>query len=58
MMGPTVYNQFAGLSNWPFGAAMAFVLMTATLLLTVTSNWLAQARYRRAPAASIKVTVN
>jgi putative spermidine/putrescine transport system permease protein len=55
MMGPTVYNQFAGLSNWPFGAAMAFVLMTATLLLTVTSNWLAQARYRRATAASINV---
>jgi len=47
MMGPTIYNQFAGLSNWPFGAAMAFVLMIATLLLTVTSNWLAQARYRR-----------
>jgi len=47
MMGPTVYNQFAGLSNWPFGAALAFVLMTATLLLTVTSNWLAQRRYRR-----------
>jgi putative spermidine/putrescine transport system permease protein len=58
MMGPTLYNQFAGLSNWPFGAAMAFVLMTATLLLTVTSNWLAQARYRRATAASINVTVN
>jgi putative spermidine/putrescine transport system permease protein len=57
MMGPTVYNQFAGLSNWPFGAAMAFVLMTATLLLTVTSNWLAQARYRRT-AAAINVTVN
>jgi len=47
MMGPTVYNQFAGLSNWPFGAALAFVLMTATLLLTVASNWLAQRRYRR-----------
>ena len=58
MMGPTVYNQFAGLSNWPFGAAMAFVLMTATLLLTVTSNWLAQARYRRTRAAPMKVTVN
>ena len=47
VMGPTVYNQFAGLTNWPFGAPMSFVLMTATLLLTVTSNWLAQARYRR-----------
>jgi len=47
MMGPTVYDQFAGLTNWPFGAALAFVLMTATLLLTVTSNWVAQRRYRR-----------
>jgi len=53
MMGPTVYNQFAGLSNWPFGAAMAFVLMTATLVLTLTSNWLAQARYRHATAAAV-----
>ena len=47
MMGPTVYNQFAGLSNWPFGAALSFVLMTATLLLTLTSNWVAQRSYRR-----------
>ncbi|HEY1326724.1 MAG TPA: ABC transporter permease [Casimicrobiaceae bacterium] len=47
MMGPTVYDQFAGLTNWPFGAALAFVLMTATLLLTVASNWLAHRRLRR-----------
>ncbi|HKP66527.1 MAG TPA: ABC transporter permease [Casimicrobiaceae bacterium] len=47
MMGPTVYNQFAGLSNWPFGAALAFVLMTATLLLTMTSNLVAHRGYRR-----------
>jgi len=53
MMGPTVYNQFAGLSNWPFGAAMAFILMTATLILTLASNWLAQARYRRATVESL-----
>jgi len=57
MMGPTVYNQFAGLSNWPFGAAMAFVLMTATLVLTLTSNWLAQARYRRAAVPLVEVGV-
>jgi putative spermidine/putrescine transport system permease protein len=47
MMGPTVYNQFAGLSNWPFGAALAFVLMAATLALTVTSNWLAHRGHSR-----------
>jgi putative spermidine/putrescine transport system permease protein len=55
MMGPTVYNQFAGLSNWPFGAAMAFILMAATLVLTLASNWLAQARYRRATVESVVV---
>ena len=47
MMGPTVYNYFAGLGNWSFGAALSFILMTATLLLTVTSNWVAHRRYRR-----------
>jgi len=47
MMGPVVYGQFAGLNNWPFGAALTFVLMTATLVLTVASNVLVQRRYRR-----------
>jgi ABC-type spermidine/putrescine transport system permease subunit I len=46
MMRPTVYKQFAGLSNWPFGAALSFVLMMASLLLTVTSNWMGT-RYPR-----------
>ena len=31
MMGPVVYGQFAGQNNWPFGAALSFVLMAATL---------------------------
>ncbi len=47
MMGPLVYGQFAGVSNWPFGAAISFVLMTATLLLSVTANLIVQRRYRR-----------
>ena len=47
MMGPTVYNQFAGLNNWPFGAALSFVLMTATLMLTVLANVVVLGRYRR-----------
>jgi putative spermidine/putrescine transport system permease protein len=46
MMGPTVYDQFAGLTNWPFGAALAFVLMAATLILTGTSNWVVHRRFR------------
>jgi putative spermidine/putrescine transport system permease protein len=46
MMGPLVYGQFR-LNNWPFGAAIAFVLMTATLALTAGANMVVQRRYRR-----------
>ncbi len=46
MMGPLVFGQFR-LNNWPFGAAVAFVLMTATLALTASANFLMQRRYRR-----------
>jgi len=46
MMGPLVYVQFAAKSNWPFGAAVSFILMTATLVLTAAANLLVQRRYR------------
>jgi putative spermidine/putrescine transport system permease protein len=46
MMGPLVYGQFQ-LNNWPFGAAIAFVLMIATLVLTASANLVVQRRYRR-----------
>jgi putative spermidine/putrescine transport system permease protein len=45
-MGPLVFGQFQ-LNNWPFGAAVSFVLMTATLVLTAAANILIQRRYRR-----------
>jgi putative spermidine/putrescine transport system permease protein len=45
MMGPLVYSQFE-LNNWPFGAAVAFILMTATLLLTAGANSLTRRRLR------------
>jgi len=32
MMGPLVYGQFSVSNNWPFGAAVSFVLMAATSL--------------------------
>jgi putative spermidine/putrescine transport system permease protein len=47
MMGPVVYGQFAGQNNWPFGAALSFVLMAATLSLSAVSHVLVQRRYRR-----------
>jgi putative spermidine/putrescine transport system permease protein len=46
MMGPLVFGQFR-LNNWPFGAAVAFILMTATLLLTAAANLLSQRQWRR-----------
>jgi putative spermidine/putrescine transport system permease protein len=48
MMGPLVYNQFVQQNNWPFGAAIAFILMTATLVLTLAANLVVQGRYRDA----------
>ncbi len=46
MMGPLVFGQFQ-LNNWPFGAAVSFILMTTTLLLTASANIFMQRRYRR-----------
>jgi putative spermidine/putrescine transport system permease protein len=47
MMAPTVYEQIAKAMNWPFGAALAFILMAVTLVLTVASNVLVQRRFRK-----------
>jgi putative spermidine/putrescine transport system permease protein len=46
MMAPLVYNTFTQQANWPFGGAIAFVLMAVTLTLTVTANLLIQRRTR------------
>jgi putative spermidine/putrescine transport system permease protein len=45
-MGPLVYVQFAAKTNWPFGSAVAFILMAATLMLTAAANLIVQRRYR------------
>ena len=50
MMGPLVYNQFIQQNNWPFGGAIAFILMTATLILTLVANLVMQGRYRSSTA--------
>jgi len=47
MMAPLVYNQFTQGSNWPFGGAIAFILMTVTLGLTVAANLIFQRRSAR-----------
>jgi multiple sugar transport system permease protein len=47
VMGPQVYQQIVGQSNWPFGGALAFVLMATTLALTILSTTFIQRRYGR-----------
>ncbi|WP_376743822.1 ABC transporter permease [Ensifer canadensis] len=43
MMAPAVYDQFMRGSNWPFGAALAFILLTTTLGVTIAvSEFLAR----------------
>ncbi|WP_226381761.1 ABC transporter permease [Falsiroseomonas ponticola] len=44
MMGPLVYGQFIEQNNWPFGGAIAFVLMASTLVLTAVAHVLAHRR--------------
>jgi putative spermidine/putrescine transport system permease protein len=45
MMAPLVYGQFQ-LNNWPFAAAVAFILMATTLLLTVAAGLATHQRFR------------
>lgn len=45
MMAPALYDQITKASNWPFGSALALVLVTATLVMALLSNWLIHRRY-------------
>ncbi|MEC9264560.1 MAG: ABC transporter permease [Pseudomonadota bacterium] len=47
MMAPMVYEQAVKIFNWPFAASLAFVLMFATLVLTVVSSVVLQKKYGR-----------
>ncbi len=45
MMAPLVYGQFQ-LNNWPFAAAVAFILMSTTLALTVAAGLATRQSFR------------
>ena len=47
MMAPVIYNEFTQKTNWPFGGAIAFILMAVTLSLTIAANLLLQRRAAR-----------
>lgn len=44
MMAPVLYNEFTQKTNWPFGAAIAFILMAVTLGLTIVANLMLRRR--------------
>lgn len=46
MMAPLLYWAFDNDSNWPFAAAIAFILMGTTLLLTAAASRMIPRRYR------------
>jgi putative spermidine/putrescine transport system permease protein len=48
MMAPAVYDQFVKGTNWPFGAALAFLLLLVTLTLTVVGSAMLGRRSRAA----------
>lgn len=45
MMAPALYDQITKAANWPFGAALAVVLVVATLVMATLSNWFIHRRY-------------
>lgn len=47
MMAPAVYDQITRASNWPFGSALALILVIGTLAMALFSNWLIHRRYSK-----------
>lgn len=47
MMAPAIYDQIGKAQNWPFGAALALVLMAVTLAMALFSNAVIQRRYAK-----------
>jgi putative spermidine/putrescine transport system permease protein len=47
MMAPAVYDQIAKTANWPFGAALALILMVVTLVGALAANRLIHHRYAK-----------
>jgi putative spermidine/putrescine transport system permease protein len=35
MMAPALYSQISSVANWPFGSALAFILMAVTVISTI-----------------------
>lgn len=51
MMAPALYGQIAKASNWAFGSSLALILVVATMLMALVSNWLIHRRYVKTMAS-------
>jgi putative spermidine/putrescine transport system permease protein len=47
MMAPKIYEQIVRVNNWPMGAALSFILLTTTIVITLAVILLIQRRYGR-----------
>jgi putative spermidine/putrescine transport system permease protein len=47
MMAPTVYEQIIKVSNWPFGAALSFMLMSLSAAAVIVAGLLMHRRAAR-----------
>lgn len=47
MMAPAIYDQFTRVSNWPFGAALAIILLLVTVLMTTLGSAIIGKKYAR-----------
>ena len=54
MMAPVVATTIISQNNWPFGASVAFILMTVTLCLTALMNLIVLRRYGASETARAK----
>ncbi len=48
MMAPTIYKQIAVGANWPFGAALSFLLIALTMAVTLSGTHLLAREYKSA----------
>ena len=46
MMAPVLYKQIAVASNWPFGAAMAFILIAVTFAVSIVATSMLAKQYK------------
>ena len=54
MMAPVVATTIISQNNWPFGASVAFILMTVTLCLTALMNLIVLRRYGASDTPRVK----